>query len=239
MRLTLTLLLLLTLALSPCAFSQDQPSLKPYTARYNVKFRGLSGGDIVFTLKRQGSNQFVFTSRLLPNFLGGLFTSDQAADTSNFLFEDGMLKPLQFISEDGSKNTEKDIRYQFDWINAQVKGHAKDQDFTLTVPRGVQDRLSIQLSASLALQANKEPGTLIMLEKDELQEYSITRQGSERITSEAGVFDTVVLKSERSGSDRITRYWYAKELGYIPVRAERTTKDKTDIVMEMKSIQFQ
>jgi len=238
-RYTLTLLLLTTLGMSSYALGQDQPTLKPYTARYNVKFRGLSGGDIVFTLKKQTGNQYVFSSRLLPNLLGGLFTSDQAEDSSNFLFEEGVIKPLQFTSEDGSKNTEKDIRYQFDLINLQVKGHAKDQDFTLTVPRGVQDRLSIQLNASLALQANKDPGKLVMLEKDELQEYSITRQGTERISTAAGQFDSVILKSVRNGSDRVTRYWYAKDFGYIPVRAERTTKDKTDIVMELKSIQFQ
>lgn len=239
MRKLFALLLLILLHISNSALAQDKPTLKPYTARYNVKFRGLSGGDIVFTLKNQGTNQFVFSSRLLPNLLGGLFTSDQAQDSSTFLFEEGILKPVQFSSEDGRNNTENDIRYQFDWNSNQVKGHFKDKDFAFTVPRGVQDRLSIQLSASLALQANKDPGKLIMMEKDELQEYTITRQGTERVSNEAGQFETVILKSERSGSDRVTRYWYANSLGFIPVRAERSTKGKVDIVMELKSFRFQ
>ena len=239
MRRLLPLVTLTLVSLNQWAFAQDPPTLKPYIARYNVKYRGLSGGDIVFTLKRQGTDQFVFSSRLLPNFLGGLFTSDQAEDTSTLLLETNGLKPLQFSSEDGRTKTENDIRYQFDWSTNQVKGRFKDQDFTMSVPRGVQDRLSIQLSASLALQANKDPGKLIMLEKNELQEYTITRQGSEHISSDTGEFDTVVLKSERSGSDRVTRYWYADSLGFIPVRAERSTKGTVDIVMELKSIQFQ
>jgi hypothetical protein len=233
-----TLLLITLLFLSQGAVAQSNPTLKPYKALYNVKFRGLSGGDIEFSLNKQNTDQFVFSSRLLPNFLGSLFTSDQAEDTSMLILDGVDIKPLHFNSEDGSKKTEDDISYIFDWNNNQVKGHYKDQDFIMTVPHGVQDRLSIQLSASLALQTGKEPGKLIMLEKNELQEFMITRQGTEHIRTQAGEFDTVVLKSERAGSSRITRYWYAARLGYLPVRAERTSKGKVDVVMELKSIQF-
>ncbi len=234
-----TLLLITLLFLSQGAVAQSNPTLKPYKALYNVKFRGLSGGDIEFSLKKQNTDQFVFSSRLLPNFLGSMFTSDQAEDISVLMPDEAGIKPLHFNSEDGSKKSGNDISYNFDWSINQVKGHYKDQDFTLAVPHGVQDRLSIQLSASLALQAGKEPGKLIMLEKNELQEYLITRQGTEHIRTQAGEFDTVVLKSERAGSSRITRYWYAARLGYLPVRAERTSKGKVDVVMELKSIQFQ
>jgi hypothetical protein len=76
-----------------------------------------------------------------------------------------------------------------------------------------------------------------MLEKDQLQEYHITRVGNERVRVAAGEYDVVVLKSERHGSSRSTRYWYAPQPGYIPVRAERSTKGKVDIVMELKSYQ--
>jgi hypothetical protein len=103
------------------------------------------------------------------------------------------------------------------------------------VPAGVQDRLSIQLAASLALQAGREPGQLVMIEKDELQNYNITRVGNEHVKVAAGEYDVVVLKSERDGSSRTTRYWNAAKLNYIPVRAERSTKGTVDIVMELKS----
>jgi hypothetical protein len=217
--------------------AQSSVGLKPYVARYNVKYRGMSGGDIEFTLKSEGNGRYVFSSHLLPNFLGGLFASDQAEDTSHLLFDGNAVKPLQFSSEDGSQNTSKDIRYEFDWNNNSVKGHYKDQEFGLQIPTTTQDRMSIQLAASLALQAGREPGELIMLEKNELQEYSIVRDGNMKVQTAAGEYDTTVLKSERKGSSRNTRYWYAAKLGYIPVRAERSTKGKVDIVMELKSYQ--
>lgn len=216
-----------------------RPTLRPYTARYNVRYHGISGGDIEVTLKSTGNGRYVFRSHLLPNFLGNLFTSDQAEDSSELeLAADGSLRPLKFRSEDGSNDTEKDFSLDFDWNTDSVKGHADNKDFEKQVPKGTQERLSIQLAASLALQAGKDPGMLTMLERDELQQYTITRQGTEHVATAGGEFDAVVLKSDRSGSSRSTRYWYAEKLGYTLVRAERTSKGKVDITMELKSIKM-
>lgn len=231
-------LLLLALFVMQDIGAQSPAALKPYVARYNVKYKGLSGGDIEFTLRNDGNGRYVYSSHLLPNFLGSLFASDQAEDTSVVLYDGSSVKPLKFRSEDGNKDTLKDIRYDFDWSKPSVNGRYKNQDFRMDVPTGAQDRLSIQLAASLKLQAGQEPGQLVMVEKDELQEYRITRIGNEHIRTAAGEFAVVVLKSERQGSSRSTRYWYAPQLGYIPVRAERSTKGKADIVMELKSFQF-
>lgn len=232
----LAALMIASLAMQP-AYAQTQPELKPYVARYNVKYRGISGGDLEFTLKSDGNGHYTFISHVLPNFLGGLFISDQAEDSSEMQLEGSTLRPLKFRSDDGGKETLKDISYDFDWSKSSVNGRYKDQDFHLDVPAGVQDRLSIQLAAALALQAGREPGHLVMIEKDELQDYNITRVGNEHVRVAAGEYDVVVLKSEREGSSRTTRYWNAAKLGYIPVRAERSTKGTVDIVMELKSYQ--
>ncbi len=238
MRIKSLALLLIALFTAQVVVAQNSVALKPYTARFHVKYRGMSGGDIEFTLKSEGNGHYVFSSHLLPNFLGSLFTSDQAEDTSHLLFDGSSIKPLLFSSEDGSNNTSKDIRYEFDWTSNSVKGRYRDQDFRLQLPVGTQDRLSIQLAASLALQAGREPGQLIMLERNEPQEYSILREDTVKVKTSAGDYDTMILKSERKGSDRSTRYWYAAQLGYLPVRAERSTRGKVDIVMELKSFQF-
>lgn len=217
-----------------------RPTLHPYTARYNVRYRGISGGDIEATLKATGNGHYLFRSHLLPNLLGSLFTSDQAEDSSELELTGEGLRPLKFRSEDGSKNTDKDISLNFDWDKDLVKGHANGKDFEMKVPQGTQERLSIQLAASLALQANRDPGMLTMLERDELQQYNITRQGNEHISTAGGEYDTVLLTSERvGGSSRSTRYWYAEQPGYIVVRAERLSHGKVDIVMELKSLKME
>jgi hypothetical protein len=221
------------------ASAQTEVTLTPYTARYQVTYRGLSGGEIEFKLKKYSADRYQFSSHLLPNFLGSMFASDHAEDTTLLMLENGTTKPLQFRSEDGKKNTDKDIQYDFNWLDRQVKGHYKNEDFALALSTDVQNRLSIQLAASLSLQAGKEPGKLIMLERNELQEYTVIKQGTEKILTKAGEFDTVILHSERTGSTRSTRYWYAPSLGYIPVKAERVSKGKVDIVMELKAIQIE
>ncbi len=238
MRIKYSVLALMVMLLSQVTLAQNAPTLKPYTARYHVTYRGMSGGEIEFSLKSQGADRYVFSSHLLPNFFGSMFASDQAEDSSQLTFDSNGLRPQQFHSEDGRTKTNRDVRYDFDWSSRRVKGRFRDQDFTLDLVDGVQDRLSIQLAASLALQAGREPGKLTMIERNELQEFTIVKQGTEKVRTAAGEFDTVVLKSERTGSTRSTRYWYAAKLGYIPVRAERTSKGKVDIVMELKSVQL-
>lgn len=214
--------------------------LRPYTARYNVKFHGLSGGDIEATLTSLGNNRYRFRSHLLPNFLGSFFTSDQAEDVSEFeVTPEGLIRPLKFRSEDGSSKTKDDIALDFDWNTNTVKGRAEEKDISMPVPVGAQDRLTIQLTASLALQAKRDIGTLSMQERNELQQFKITQQNIEQVHTDVGDFNATILLSERlGGSSRSSRYWYASELGFIPVHAERSSHGKVDIVMQLKSVKL-
>jgi len=214
--------------------------LRPYTARYNVRFHGISGGDIEATLTNLGNSRYRFRSHLLPNFLGKLFTSDQAEDVSEFeLTTSGLIRPLHFRSEDGSSETKADIALDFDWNTNTVMGRAEDKNISMPVAIGAQDRLTIQLTASLALQAKHEIGTLSMQERNELQQFKISQLGIEQVHTDAGDFSAVVLLSERvGGSSRSSRYWYAPELGFIPVHAERSSNGKVDVVMQLKSVKL-
>jgi hypothetical protein len=219
-------------------FAQSSVGLRPYTARYTVSYRGLDGGDIEFRLERLDNDQYKFSSHLFPSFLGSFFASDQAEDSTVFELTRGEIRPLHFRSEDGTSDTKKDIRMDFGWNRNKVTGRVGDTDFEVNVPAGAQDRMSIQLAASLALQAGREPGQLVLVEKNETQEYTIKQQGMERTRVPAGEYDTIVLNSQRTGSSRATRYWYAPQLNYLPARAERTSKGKVDIVMKLKSFKF-
>lgn len=214
--------------------------LRPYTARYQVTFHGLRGGDLEFSLKHESDGRYQYASHVFPNFLGSFFTSDQAEDSSVIEVSGETVRPLQFRSEDGTNKTERDMKLDFDWSKNLVTGREKEKDFSMSVPQGAQDRLSIQLVASLALQAGRDPGKLAMVEGEEVKQYNITQEDTEHVKVPAGEYDALVLKSERidSPSSRITRYWYAPRIGYLPVRAERSSKGKVDIVMELKSIQF-
>lgn len=216
----------------------EQPQLRPYTARYAVSYRGLEGGEIEISLQHAGGRQYRFSSHLFPNFLGSLFASDQAEDSSLLELTSEGIRPLQFRSEDGTSGKKKDIHLDFDWSRNKVAGRVGEHAFELDVPNGAQERMSIQLAASLALQAGREPGKLIMVEKDQVQEYTIKREGTDHTRVPAGEYEATILSSQRSGSSRVTRYWYAPALNYLPARAERTTKGKVDIVMQLRSFKF-
>ena len=60
--------------------------------------------------------------------------------------------------------------------------------------------------------------------------------GAERIATPIGPVETVIWSSARVGSNRVTKVWYAPELGYVPVRAERRRGDKLEWAMNLKTL---
>jgi hypothetical protein len=48
--------------------------------------------------------------------------------------------------------------------------------------------------------------------------------------------DTIVFASQKAGSSRLTRFWCAPSLGYIPVRVEQTKGNDVQWTMQAQSI---
>jgi hypothetical protein len=87
------------------------------------------------------------------------------------------------------------------------------------------------------LQRGAEPDVVPMISDDEIKRYTYTRLGSERRRTPAGEFATVLYESTRPGSERLSRFWHAPDLGYIPVRVEQRRKGKLETIMELTAVQ--
>ncbi len=101
----------------------------------------------------------------------------------------------------------------------------------------LQDRLSIQVAVLAALQRSVDPGTIALIDEEQIKHYTYTRAGSGRVKTKAGEFETVLYESTRPGSSRVSRVWHAPELGYLPVRAEQVRKGKVETVMELVRVE--
>ena len=208
-------------------------SLQPFRATYKVEYRGLSAGELVFTLRRIDDERFEYFSKPRPSLLARLVVSSNALETTEFELEDGRVRPLRYRLEDGRSATDDDVRMDFDWQRGEVAGVEEDQPVTLELSPGMQDRMSIQIEVMAALRAGREPGTIAMIDGDRIKQYTYTREGTDRIATPVGTFDAVIYSSTRPGSDRVARFWYAPELGYVPVRGEQIRKGKLETVMTL------
>jgi Protein of unknown function (DUF3108) len=216
-----------------CCWSIDalaqSRELQPHVARFAVRYRGLEAGTSEVRLEPARTEtatpdrpQFDFTNRSTPKGVAAFFLPGTITQRSRFAIGPEGLQPLDYALEDGSKSTARDVRLTFDWNRRRVTGMAENRTVNLEVEPGVHDALTLGLQVRWLLLQGQSPRQLVMVEKDKPKQYDYAMEGMARLQTPLGTLDTVVWRSRRPGSDRITRTWYAPSLGYLAVKVEQT-----------------
>lgn len=235
------------LAMTNIAAAQTAPDpnlgVRLFAANYTVEFRGIRAGDIDFILRRVPSTdsnaaatQYVYESLAHARGLAKLVIHHTVREASEFVVEQGHLKPVRYSLDDGSKSTEDDTDLAFDWSANKAHGMHEDKPIELPLSPGLQDRMSAQVAVMQYLAAGKQPDKLAFIDRDEIKEYTYKKLREERLKTKIGDLDTVVYASSRPESDRVTRLWYAPSLGFIPVRGEQERKGKVETTFEIQKL---
>jgi hypothetical protein len=218
-----------------------QPAqLEPYTARYQVSYRGIAGGYVESSLRPAApAGTWQYATRAFPNFLGRMAISAAAHEHSTMQISADGVRPLEFEFNDGSAEDAKDIRVQFDWSAGLVRGVADGKPFEYEVEPGTQDTASVQAAMIVELLAGRAPEGFPILTGGHLRQYRYWSEGPAKVTTPAGQYETVVWVSQREGSSRMQRVWHAPELGYVPVQAIQYRKGKPELAMKLASLMRQ
>lgn len=226
--------------LAATAVQADAPaqSLQPYKARYQVSYRGLSGGQIEASLTRGNvPGQWLYETRAYPNLFGRVAVSPEARERSTMQISDGGVRPLSFTFDDGSADTDKDVRHEFDWAAGEVRGSEKHGPFAMAVTPGTQDTASVQAAIIVELLAGREPRAFRILTGNKLRDYRYWPEGRATVVTPYGQFDAVVWASQREGSTRVTKVWHAPSLGYVPVQAMQYRKGQPEVQMRLVALE--
>jgi hypothetical protein len=218
------------------AVTQAQEALTPFTASFEVIYRGMNAGTTTLELSPEGGDRWRYLSRANARGVFRLALSGEIRQTSQFTLGAAGPRPLRYVADDGTEDVKRDIRLDFDWKAGRVRGTAEAQPVDLAVRDGLQDGMSVQIALMRALAAGDRPRRFFLIDKDEIKEYLYEQEGTARIKTAAGELDTVIWSSRRPNSDRVTRVWYATSLGYTPVQAERRRGDKVEWTMRLKSL---
>ncbi len=170
--------------------------------------------------------QWILQTRGDPSGLARLVTSAQLLQTSRLEVHEGGIRPRKFELNDGVANRDEDIALDFDWVGGRATGTAKGKPVDVALEPNTQDPVSFQLAIMTALQDGRPASPLPMVDGPKLKTYEQRRVRSERITTPAGTFDTVLYVSSRQGSEREAHMWLAPELGYLAVQVEQYRKGK-------------
>ena len=227
---------LLMLACSLPAQADTGPTLQPFAARFAVEWHGLNAGTSTIELISNGNGRYTYASGNQARGIFRLAFPDVIRQSSVLQIDNGLVRPLSFRADDGSKDTSQDITLEFDWSKNRVTGTAEDRPVALELKPGTQDAMSIQLALMLELQAGRTPTLYWMADKGELKDYLYQREGEATLTTPLGKLPTVIWSSHRPNSDRITRVWYAPSLGFTPVQASRTRGSKLEWTMKIQKL---
>jgi hypothetical protein len=212
--------------------------LKPYKARYQASYRGISGGDIEMSLRRGTEpGRWLYETRAFPNILGRIAVSPEAHERSVMELTNAGIRPLNFEFDDGKQDLAKDVRTTFDWSAGRVRGTAQGKQFDLEVQPGTQDTASVQAAMLVELLSGRSPGGFTIIMGSRLRDYRYWSEGPATIDTPMGKFDTVVWANQRTGSDRVTRVWHAPSLGYVPVQAVQFRKGKAETTLRIVSFE--
>jgi hypothetical protein len=213
----------------------DELNVKPFTGTYSVEYRGIRAGNIDFIL-RQSNGGYIYESVAHPRGIARLVVNSKTREASEFIVENGVIKPLRYELDDGTSDTDEDTRLTLDWAAKKASGRHEDQVIELPLSDGVQDRMSAQVAVMQALLAGKQLDKQTFIDRDALKEYTYVRLREEKLKTQLGEIDTIVYSSSRPGSNRVSRLWYAPSLGYAPVRGEQERKGKIETVFEIQKM---
>jgi len=212
--------------------------LTQYKARYQVSYRGITGGQLESGLHPGAApDQWIYESRAYPNLLGRIAVSPDARQRSTMELTASGVRPLTLVFDDGSDDSAKDVRITFDWATGRVRGDAREKTFDLAVTPGTQDSASVQAAMIFELLAGREPRSFWILNGAKLEQYRYWPEGRATIVTPYGQFDTVVWASQRDGSKRVNRVWHAPTLGYVPVQAIQFNKGRPDVQLKLVALE--
>ena len=222
------------------AASADE--LKPFEASYAWFWHGMNVA--VSTLKLEqtarapdarAGDTWVYASKSDPRGLGRMF-SERPTQQSTMRVTEGGVRPLHYKADDGTSSSKRDADVQFDWDHNRVTGVYESVKVDMPLQPGTQDDLSVQIALMVELLAGRTPDQFLMIDKNTVREYQYAREGEESLSTPLGKLDTVIYRSQKKGSPRVTRFWCAPSRGYIPVRVEQTKGDDVQWTMQVQSV---
>jgi hypothetical protein len=226
-------LLALLAALVGATASADE--LKPFQASYDWIWHGMTVAVSRLQLQQQ-DQKWVYRSRSEPRGLGRMFSERPVSESILEVTAEGV-RPLSYKADDGTSSTKRDADIQYDWQNQRVTGVNEDAKIDMPIPPGMQDDLSVQIALMVALMRGQTPDKFSLLSGGSLREYRYSRDGEETLSTPVGKIPTIIYRSEKQYSPRVTRFWCAPSLGYIPLKVEQKRDNDIEWTMQVQSVQ--
>lgn len=214
------------------------PAIPLYHATYSIGRNDLRIGSAQFSLTKSKNGIYTYESVTQAAGLAALFFSDVITEISHFTVTDGRLQPLLYSYTHTGNDHDRSQSIRFDW-NRDI-AYIADGNYHHTVPieKGIYDRALAQLALSVDMKAGHLPETYHVLDHGKLHSYPMKHAGKAQLKTPAGTYDTVIIARDDAKKGRVTSFWLAPKLDYLPVQMQQTEPGKATITLVLTEIEF-
>jgi hypothetical protein len=192
-------------------FSSQAFAMSPFQASYQFNYNGKNMGSATRTLSKSGNNwTYVFAAK------AGAVAS--ASETSRFGFNAGKISYNSFSRTSKILVHNNTMSINFNPSSKTINTKKDDKARSFAWKAGVLDELNAELQIREDLKGVGMKSTYLIADAKEVEARQFIKQGSEKIKTSYGTFDTVkvVMKHDKPGRDTI--FWLAPKLDYLPVK---------------------
>ena len=208
---------------------------KAFQANYTVKKGSMKLGNLHTSLKYSGNNYSYHKYTKATGF-AALLTGIKITENTDGKVSGQILTPSNYFFNQSRRGGGKVDKVNFS--RNVASGTYKKEPFKITTPHGVQDKASMELLLARDLSQNKARLSYNIVSQGEKSQYNFQKLGNEVLKTPVGTFNTVKVKVVRSGNERETVFWMAKELDYMPAKIRhREHKDViTTVITSYKKL---
>lgn len=190
------------------------------------------------TLTHNADGSYTLESSSHAVGFASMFVKDVVTETSRFEMHDGRLRPLEYRYIRSGGKHEKSETIHFDWAKNSARTVENGQEKLTPLTTGVIDRLLLQLVLGLDAESGRLHSEYTVLDHHELASFAPPVLADQRIHVPEGYYDTLLAERQDKGSKRVTDFWLAPQLHYLPVQIQQREPGGDTYTLALTSVDF-
>lgn len=207
-----------------------------YKATYSVEYKGKEAGVSDWTVRSLGDDKYEFLASITAKGMLKLIRPKPTIERSQFRLEGGVLRPLEYWYEDGSRSGEDNWHVVFDWGRSVATVTTADARRELNIPQNALDIGTLKAAVMRDLEQKGAPGPYSITDEDSVGTYEYTDSGAATLETGVGSLETRIFIQQRAGSSRSTWMWVAPTLGFLPVRVEQRRNNEVQTAFLLSTV---
>lgn len=214
----LSILLSCSFSISKLAYANNK-ILQPYRATYLISYDGIKIGKSIITLTNSSPHHYLFC---INNLTTLPFIYGKITECSKGIILKNTVRPESYSYHYEHGKHEQLTTINFNWEKHIAIITAKGKTWQMHIDNGTQDKISYQLLLRQDLMANKKDFRYLIADGGKIKNYTFKIISREIIQTPFGNFiSTKLIRLPIPHKENVT-LWYAKELGYIVIKAKQS-----------------